>query len=185
MIRIFLALPLKVQASLRTTCSKLQDQFSNEKLRWVRQENMHLTIRFFGDVEEERIVELADALKVALSDVPSGEICIKGLGTFENRSSYNVLWAGIEDPEPLREIKSITDEALKEIQPVKIHRNYRPHLTLARMKRIYERERFMDEIVRYEATDFGTYKLDRLVLFQSILGEQGPVYKELHEVVLK
>lgn len=184
MIRTFLALPLEIQKSLKTTCSKLQDQFSSEKLRWVRHENMHLTIRFFGDVEEKQLGELADTLSAALGVVPSGEICIKGLGTFENRSSYNVLWAGIEDPEPLREIKSITDEALKEIQPVKIHRNYRPHLTLARMKRIYERERLLDEIARYEATDFGTYKLDRLVLFQSILGEKGPVYKELREIVL-
>ncbi len=183
-IRTFLALPLEIQVSLKTTCSALQEQFSSEKLRWVTHENMHLTIRFFGDVEEDQVEVMADALTAAIRDVTTSDIVLKGLGTFENSSAYNVLWAGIEDQEALREIKRLTDEALEGILPIKTHRRYRPHLTLARMKKIYDRERFMDAIAQNETKDFGTYKLDRLVLFQSILGECGPVYRELRKIKL-
>lgn len=185
MIRTFLALPMEIGESLRSTCNKLQVQFNSEKLRWVKEENMHLTIRFFGDIEEGQVGEIASTLSASLSVALAGEISVRGLGTFENGTSYSVLWAGIEDPDPLREIKNIVDVALKEILPVKTHRHYRPHLTLARMKRIYERDRFLDEISQYETKDFGSYKLNRLVLFQSILGEQGPVYKELRSFVLE
>lgn len=185
MIRTFLALPLEIQASLRTTCSDLKIQFSKEKLRWVNEENIHLTIRFFGDVKEDQIGQITAVVSSALYDVPASEISLKGLGTFENSSSYHVLWAGIKDQSLLHEIKGRIDEALNELLPIKIHRRYHPHLTLARMKRIYDRERFLEEISRYSTSDFGSYRLDRLVLFQSILGERGPVYKELHEIILK
>lgn len=145
---------------------------------------MHLTIRFFGDIEEDLVPVIGDALIVKLGDFQGGIIKIKGLGTFENRSAYNVLWAGIEDTQKLLEIKQIVDQTLEEVLPIKTHRRYRPHLTLARMKRIYHRDRFLEEISKYETTDFGTYALDRLVLYQSILGERGPVYKELKEIKL-
>ena len=71
MIRAFLALPLKIDQSLQKACTQLKDQFSGEKLRWVRLENMHLTIRFFGDIEEEQIDDIADVIHAALREVPT------------------------------------------------------------------------------------------------------------------
>lgn len=179
MIRTFLAFPIQVENSLLRVCAQLKDEFSSEKLRWVPEENMHLTIRFFGDVEEELVPDIAGKIAKALNEFSSAEITIKGLGKFENRSTYSVLWAGIEDPGMLIDIKGLVDTALAEVLPVQTHRKYRPHLTLARMKRIYNTERFNEAISAYEFMDFGNYRVDHLVLYQSILGEQGPVYKEL------
>ena len=184
MIRTFLALPLEIHTSLTNVAGVLKDKFSHEKLRWVKEENMHLTIKFFGDIEEEQVSEIGEALKSAFAGFPSGEIRIRGLGTFENWSNYNVLWAGIEDPEVLVEIKNMADEALKLILPVQTQRHYRPHLTLARMKKLHNKEKFLEEIAKYKEENFGIYNVNRLVLFQSILGEQGPGYNELKELVL-
>lgn len=185
MIRTFLAFPVSIKSDLSEASELLKNKFSHEKLRWVKRENMHLTIRFFGDLNDSTVQLIGDKLVERFDGFQAGDIQISGLGTFENWSHTNVLWAGIENPETLVKIREMADTALQQILPVDQGRKYRPHLTLARMKKLQDRNFFLSEVDKYAKDDFGVYPINKLVLYQSILGLGAPIYKSLKEFKLR
>jgi 2'-5' RNA ligase len=147
-------------------------------IRWVRPHGIHLTMKFFGDVEESRIPEINEAAKV-LQGRGAIDLEVKGLGTFPGGKRPRVVWVGIEgDIDRFVSIRDILDGALSEIGFPAEERPFRGHLTLGRVKgRVpVQLSARLDESRNIA---LGEMRVEGVHLIQSDLKPSGAVYTPL------
>lgn len=150
-------------------------------MRWVRQENQHLTLKFIGEWPERRCDEVVEALR----RVRSGTIrfTVTGLGVLPNLRSPRVFLAGLRHDDELPRLAAKVNAALAPLGIERERRAYRPHVTLGRVKgriRPAELQRAIDEHGR----EFGLQIVNRFVLFASELRPSGAVYRKIEEFPL-
>jgi len=152
-------------------------------LKVVEKENIHLTLRFIGDVEEDKLEGLIEALSSVKK--PRGfEVCIKGLGAFPGPNNPRVLWAGTEKGDKeLRELHEAVDSA---IAPLGFGREERfsSHYTIARVKYLRDKNGLKELLTGYKEKVFGCYQVDSFYLMKSVLQRSGPVYGVVREFQL-
>ncbi|PKQ08716.1 MAG: RNA 2',3'-cyclic phosphodiesterase [Alphaproteobacteria bacterium HGW-Alphaproteobacteria-12] len=129
MIRLFTALEIPDEAAERL--QRLQQGIDGA--RWVERTDLHITLRFIGDVPED----VADDIDEALSDGPAQpfEIEIEGVGEFGGKAPHT-LWAGVRKSEPLRLLQERQERALRRIGVAPDKRKFIPHVTIARLGRV-------------------------------------------------
>jgi 2'-5' RNA ligase len=144
-------------------------------LRWVGDEQLHLTLRFIGEVERPMANDIADALSVIR--YPELELRIAGVGHFERRNG-GALWAGVEPKKPVAELASKVDRACVSAGLEPEHRAFHPHITLARWKRS-ESSAMRDFERRHSTLASPPFEVERFILFESHLSRQGAHYEEV------
>jgi RNA 2',3'-cyclic 3'-phosphodiesterase len=144
-------------------------------LRWVGDEQLHLTLRFIGEVERPLANDIVSALDRLRSS--AFELRIKGVGKFENRNGGS-LWAGIEPKDPVIALAGKVERALQQVGLEPEHRSFSPHVTLARWNR--RSSEAVDGFLRRHS-DLGSnaFALDRFILFESKLSRHGPHYEQV------
>jgi RNA 2',3'-cyclic 3'-phosphodiesterase len=144
-------------------------------LRWVGDEQLHLTLRFIGEVERPLANDIASALDRLRS--PSFELRVSGAGKFEKRSGGS-LWAGIEPKEPATALAGKVERTLQQVGLEPEHRSFSPHVTLARWNR-RDLEIVDDFLRRHSNLQSGMFAVDRFILFESKLSRHGAHYEEV------
>lgn len=144
-------------------------------LRWVSDDNLHLTLRFIGEVERPLAQDLAESLSRVR--YPAFELKISGVGRFEQRNG-GALWAGVEPREPAAGLAAKIDRACVAAGLEPERRAFHPHLTLARFNR--RNAEAAREFERRHA-DLGSkpFAVDRFILFESRLSRHGAHYEEV------
>ena len=146
-------------------------------LRWVGDEQLHLTLRFVGEVERPVANDIAAALQAIRS--PAFPLRIKSVGKFE-RKSGGALWAGIEPKEPVTALAAKVERAIQQAGLEPEHRAYSPHITLARWNR--RNAEAVDAFLRRNSNlRSDPFEVDRFILFESKLSRHGPHYQEMAE----
>jgi len=142
--------------------------------RWQNDEQLHLTLRFIGEVDRHLAADLTDAL--ARIRAPRCTARIKGVGSFDHRNA-GALWAGVEPKEPLAALAAKVERACQHVGLDPEHRAFHPHITLARWKgrRTHEVGDFLD---RRRGLASEPFEVDRFVLFESRLSRHGAHYEE-------
>lgn len=184
-MRTFIALPLPagVIAMLAETQRRLKDH--GIAIRWVRPENIHLTIKFLGEIPTERIEALTRAMQVVGSRFQPLSLTAGGVGVFPGIKRPRVLWAGLQgDIEALGALYRALDRGLWEIGFPSEKRSFKGHLTLGRIKK-----RIDSRLLGHAMADVGSiqsdvFKADEMILFRSDLKPQGAVYTEIERVPL-
>ena len=170
MIRLFVAIALP--AAVRAALARLQCGVAGA--RWVVPENLHLSLRFIGEVDGETAQDVVDALE-RVDGVPF-ELSLGGVGHFGDRRRARVLWAGVRKSEPLAALRARVERALARAGLAPEGRRFSPHVTLARLKGVPVRELgpylAANEPFRTEA-----FPVTGLVLFSSHLGHTGAQYR--------
>ncbi|MET1124286.1 MAG: RNA 2',3'-cyclic phosphodiesterase [Archaeoglobaceae archaeon] len=172
-MRLFVAVDIggDVREKLRKPLSEIA-KLSGVKA--VELENLHITLLFLGEVPEAKVPQITQRLS-EISFEPF-EIRIKGVGAFPNERSPRVVWAGVEDGGKL---KRLADEVYDKLRRMGFRRDkeFSAHVTLGRIKRRNEEiKKFLEA---YRDEDFGSMLVDRFKLKQSILRQQGPIYKDI------
>ena len=184
MKRTFIATKIEPSAKLLDTYAKLRNELENEKIKWVDPQNFHLTLFFIGDTDNEQIINVREALSNLAGDFSKPRIKFEGLGVFKNINKPRVLWAGISEFQGLKEIKHALDKHMLQLGFTPDKREFKPHLTLARMKWI-ENKRRLEELLKEFEEDFFQYtEIDHLIYYESILKESGPEYKPIEKFML-
>jgi len=153
---------------------------ADDNLRWVRRENWHLTLAFFGDVPDGRLDPLQEALG-AISGAPL-TVTLDGSGAFPNPAAARVLYHAVSTGSDglttlSRSIRTAADRATVPSDNAK----QVPHLTLARTRRTTDVTRWLRVVESFPAQSFD---VTAFTLFQSELRPSGPVYRALHTVPL-
>lgn len=169
MIRLFaaLALPEAVRQRLALVRAPLPGA------RWIPPENMHVTLRFIGEVEPP----VATDIDAALSRVtaPAFDIRLAGLGTFGSRGRVRALWAGVEKSDALGHLQAKIEAACMNAGLAPEGRKFHPHITLARCKNVRE-ELAAEFVATYEGFDLPAIPVDAFTLYSSHMGRSGAVY---------
>jgi 2'-5' RNA ligase len=148
--------------------------------RWQEDTQLHITLRFIGEVERP----IAEDLALALAYVRSApiEVTLAGVGRFDSRGRANALWAGVRPHAPLAELHKKVDQALVRSGLAPERRAYLPHITLARMKASAgATDRFLEAHAGLSSPPFA---LDHFLLFESTLGREGASYEAIERYLL-
>lgn len=176
MIRLFagLGLPAEVAARLVSLGGGIPNA------RWVEARNLHVTLRFIGEVEEGLAAEIDEEL--AQLSAPAFDLSLTGFGTF-GRSTPNHLWAAVDKAPGLLHLQAKVEAALSRLGLVPEGRKYLPHVTLARFKDPPV-ARVQDFIARNSPFAAGPWPVDHFIMFRSHLGRSGAEYEALAEYPL-
>jgi len=136
--RLFIAieLPAEIRRTIRQHITRLREECPDVRASWTREENLHLTLKFFGDVAINRVDTLSQALMRAVTRTTGFDLVIEGCGVFPPHGKPNVLWIGISPetaPACLRLYQAIEDECAK-AGFKRDEREFHPHLTIARLR---------------------------------------------------
>ena len=140
--------------------------------RWQSEDQLHLTLRFIGEVDRH----LAGDIHAALGAIhqPPFEIALNGLGHFDRRGWPDAVWAGVSPHEPLHALHKKVDSTLSRVGVPPDQRAFLPHITLARLKR--SSGPVGDLLEQSGGLKSNTFTVDYFALFESDLTESGAVY---------
>jgi RNA 2',3'-cyclic 3'-phosphodiesterase len=176
--RIFCAfeLPELLRLRLAKHATTVREAVPEAAASWSRPENIHLTVKFFGNVDQAKVPLISAALARAVKEFGPIEIQVGKTGVFPRPSRPQVLWIGIEDPSGglSRLHARLEDESGREGFP-KEERAFRPHLTIARIRKPGNASRLADTHLRMEFAPV-EITLSELVLFRSELSPKGSKY---------
>jgi 2'-5' RNA ligase len=177
--RLFVAVEVPTEIQ-RAVDRVIRPWRSTLEARWVAREQRHVTVRFLGAVGADAIELVRGGVADAARTVAPVETRLAGLGAFPSARRARVLWAGIDDPAGrLAAVAHALDAALTPRFPPE-PRAFRPHLTLAR---IDPPLRLPDDVATATVEPVA-FRVDRVVLFESVLGSGPPRYEALERVPL-
>jgi 2'-5' RNA ligase len=183
-IRAFVAVDLEPQTVQRIAeaIDRLRPRIPG--IRWLPPANFHLTLKFLGDVDEAKVAPIAAALERDLYPFSCFTINAKGLGVFPDLKRPRILWVGLVGDE-LNVLASKVERVLIPFGFAAEKRAFTPHLTVGRWREFKGSSKELgDEIAKWSGHDFGRSNVEEVILFQSVLKQEGAVYRRLKTVAL-
>ncbi|MBI3312148.1 MAG: RNA 2',3'-cyclic phosphodiesterase [Candidatus Omnitrophica bacterium] len=175
-MRLFVAVELTEQARQEVAALQVELRQTGADVKWVEPENLHLTLKFFGEVDKARLLELIETLKKC-AVCPAFSFELQGVGAFPALERPRVIWLGMnEGKEPMERLAGSLEKECALLGFPMGDRPFSAHLTLGRVR---SEKRLPQLAQKLETTAFKTsepIRVDRLVLFQSVLSSTGPAY---------
>ncbi|MCD6243828.1 MAG: RNA 2',3'-cyclic phosphodiesterase [Candidatus Korarchaeota archaeon] len=184
-IRSFIAIDVE-DAGIVSKISEIQETLvaSKARLKRVETENLHFTLKFLGEVEEERLELVKSTMNDVLENFNPFSMHLYGVGAFPRISRPNVVWIGVaEGREIFIEMAKELDRALSKLGFKKETKSFEPHLTVARVKG--HSGDLPDILKKISDVDVGVIEVREVRLKKSTLTPSGPIYNTLYKVVLK
>lgn len=183
LLRLFVAIELGVE--MREALADLQAELRRcglERLRWVRPEGIHLTLKFLGETTSDKLPTIREALAESVEGVPPHRLSLGSLGVFGSRRGPQVLWVDLEgDLAPLRQLQRRVEEGLEAAGFPRERREFSPHLTLARVRP--ESARAMAPLIAKALQEIQPpaigMEVREVSLMRSSLQPGGAVYEQL------
>ena len=169
-------LPSEVRAQLANHAQQLREAVPQASASWSKPENVHLTLKFFGNVPTENVSKITAASSRVASDFSPFQVRIGGTGVFPRRSRPQVLWIGVEDSSGrLADLQQRLEEEFACEGFAKEDRGYRPHLTIARLRRLEDARQLAEAHIQTKFS-FIEVVVNEFVLFRSQLSPKGSIY---------
>ena len=185
MIRTFIGIELEpeMRADISQEISYLHGHFP--KVRWVRPENLHLTLKFVGTIKPNELSDVFTATEDALADCDPFSLQLSGLGAYPDAIYPRTIWAGCAMGRDRLQLlaKNIEDELATLGYPPE-RRPYSPHLTLGRVKQPSFARGIEEYIEDGKQMDFGACDISEVVVYMSELKKDGAIYSPMHHIKL-
>ncbi len=177
-MRLFVALDLPdaVRHALAESIERLRP--GSQHARWVRPESMHLTLKFLGHVEAEKLTSIRDALE-SVHSKSAMDLRYRGLGFFPSERRPRVIWSGVEASPNLSELVAALETAVEPLSFERESRSFFPHITLARLNPDEGANNLVAAAESLKSYDFGSARESELHLFESVTKRSGAEYKKL------
>ncbi len=184
-LRAFIAVDLT--SEIRKELVRLQSELKKSlkgRIAWVEPENIHLTLRFLGQINDKQLEEIKKIVQETAKKIKKFNMDLGVIGAFPDVSNPRIVWVGINFGfNQLNEINAELEDKLETINFAVGEKYFHPHLTIARIKSL-EGENILDEITQKIRPKQLPETVDRLIIFQSELTPQGAKYTELFEAKL-
>lgn len=181
---VAIALPPSVKALL----VRVQDALrrADADVKWVEEENLHLSLKFLGDLEEEALSRLKGVLSVEALRWPAMSLSYAGIGTFPERGEPRVVWAGCGgDVEKLAALAGAVERSAEQVGVPRERKPFVAHLTVGRVRSGRNVKRLLSAISSQREVPLGRDDVKEFVLYQSTLTDQGPVYERIADFGLR
>ncbi len=183
--RTFIAVKIEPCPALLEFVHQLQALLKYDAVRWVAVHHFHLTLKFLGATPPGKISDVQQALTEVGGRFGAFDFDLKGIGYFKKNKQPRVLFVRIERDEMLKHLAEEIDVSLSMLGFERERRIFKPHLTLARIKKIQTPFRFYDFVDHYPDKQIQRVSVDEIMYYQSILKPQGAQYHKLGGVKLK
>lgn len=155
-------------------------------MRWVKPENIHLTLKFLGNTAPKDLDPISDAMANAAREAPPLHLGAKGLGVFPRIKRPRVLWVGLKgDTHPLIEIQKRLDENLAAVGFARDTRPFRGHLTIGRAKGEMNAKELVEAMAKFGEIESPPFIAEEMILYRSELKPDGAVYTRLRSAALE
>lgn len=182
--RAFIALELTAQVHQELTRAQNQLKASEADVKWVNPEDIHLTLKFLGNVSLELIAEIKKILEELAREHRAFQLEIKNLGAFPKIEYPRVIWAGIAGgSEHSISLAQDLEKRLIKVGFLPEKRPFKPHLTLGRVRSSHKRNQLRELLQSVKLTP-KTMQAEKLTLFKSTLTPEGAIYQPLHSTSL-
>jgi 2'-5' RNA ligase len=180
-IRAFIAVPIPVSVLNHLGLIQSKLKASGLHLRWVKQKNIHITLKFFGEIEMAQVSPIAALVDQSVSSMPTFELQSKGVGVFPSLRRPRVVWAGLSgDLSALQELHASVNNAMTTIGFDKEKKKFQPHLTLARCRGKVDGRTLEKSLRSIKDHTSGIFVVKEICMFQSLLTPAGATYALLH-----
>jgi 2'-5' RNA ligase len=184
LLRAFVAieLPSTIQDAVQKASAPLRQALGAGLVRWVPPQNMHLTLKFLGDVSPANLDLLAQILKVEASQHKPFEMEIGGLGSFPSPKRARVIWVGIQPPAALEALQRNVEAAAARMGYPPEERAFSPHLTIGRVNQHInsaDQQKIRTALENCQVGILGHAQVQSVHLFRSDLRPSGAVYTPL------
>ena len=179
-VRTFIA--IEIPENILSDIRELQQNLRHFgiDIRWIRPENIHLTLKFLGDVPAANIDGIFRAISKAAEKVSSISLKAKGIGMFPGIKHPRVLWVGLDGQlDDLMRLQKTVDANLKDMGFPLERRPFKGHLTIGRIKVKLNTKTFGDALTTFGNFETQTFTADKITVFKSELKPQGAVYTRL------
>jgi len=181
-MRTFIA--IEISETIRNALVQIEAhlKYSGADVKWVEKDNIHLTLKFLGEVSEEKV----DKIKASLDNVAKGtkpfEMTVKEIGAFPKIEYPRVIWIGLDKGRDESKILAEKiDEALSKIGFQKETRPFASHLTIGRVRSPKNKAALKEKITSCELVCVSPCSVPSVILFRSTLTPKGSIYTKLHE----
>ncbi|MDD6534138.1 MAG: RNA 2',3'-cyclic phosphodiesterase [Methanosphaera sp.] len=184
-MRAFLAIELNdyvIENILKT--QQVLDENSTSRLKHVERENMHLTVKFFGDINERKLKQIKRIINETIESYKPYTMKVAGVGAFANIKHPKTIWTTVKDKEKntINLIRNL-DDKFADIG-FKKERSYKPHITISRVKQLNDAQNLSKTLSDMKGNYYGKVDVNKIVLKSSTLTPDGPIYKNEEEFIL-
>lgn len=183
-MRTFIAVELT--EDIKKKIEELQSPLKkiNADVSWVKPGNVHATLKFLGEVPEDKIEKVFEGAKKALEGIKNFELSLKDLGCFPNLKRPRVIWIGVEKgKEELSRMAKKIEQEMEKIGFPRENREFSPHLTIGRVKSLKNIER-LTELIKNTTFNTQEFEIKEVVVMRSQLNPAGAIYTPLLKVNL-
>lgn len=184
-VRLFVA--VEITEEIRKNLAGLQDDLKrvDADVGWVVPENLHITAKFLGSLDEEKIAAVVDILKDSVSHIKPFDLDYRGVGVLPTEKNPRVIFADVIDAGGiLAKIHERLDNQLVALGVEHEDRKFTAHLTVGRIKTRRNVRKLVENLNSYHGFDFGSERVTQVVLMKSDLLPDGPIYTKMHGVDL-
>ena len=186
-MRVFIAINLSPEERRRLDSAAEVLRDSAFPIRWVKAESVHLTLKFLGEIDVERVPEVGLAVDVVVAGFGSFELVTGGFGAFPSLERPQVVWAGVESSRTLEKIQGRIEAAMEEFGYQREQRSFHAHLTLGRARKGTGRGAFrgLSELMR--KSDYrGAIRVGSIDVMRSrLIASGGAIYNVVHSSQLQ
>ena len=189
-LRAFIAIeiPPSIQQAIHANTADLRRALGPNWVKWVPAQNLHLTLKFLGDISSANVPLLSDMLTTEATRLAPFPLRVSGLGSFPNPKRARVIWLGLHAPAALTALVRGIEAACVRLGYEAEERPFSPHLTIGRVKQPIPAEAqsaVASALERTQIGDLGVATVDALHLFKSDLKPSGAVYTKIFSAPLQ
>ena len=184
-MRCFVAVELSEEIKGRLVELQRRCALLDRSVRWTGPEQMHLTLKFLGEVSDADIASVAETMSSVAARQSPITFLVRGVGCFPPGGAVRIFWVGVEESSgTLARLQAYCEESFARLGFARERRSYTPHLTIGRIKDASHSLHIRDVARRELSFEAGRQRVDELVLFQSVLSDAGAMYVPLARAAL-
>ena len=162
----------------------LKESLSGGKIKWIEPDNLHITLFFLGDTDEKLISVVAEKLQLLSHEFSPFNLEFREVGLFRNIRDPRIIWIGIRENLTISVLKSRIDNELIKLGFKTEKREFRPHLTVGRIKWITNISALEEVVKFYKHCEVQQSRINELIFYESILKPAGPEYIPIADALL-
>jgi 2'-5' RNA ligase len=180
--RGFIAIGIDANSKIKELIQAIKKAQADVKL--VEPENIHITLKFLGDVCEDQTNNIVSIITNACIDSKPFFLDLVGTDVFPNRDYIKIIWVGLKHIESIEPIAMHINEKLGRLGFDKDKRSFSPHVTIGRVRTAKNKQKLLSTIQQFQNVEFGKQKVDSIKLMKSVLTPKGPLYAVIKEINL-
>lgn len=184
MKRTFIAVKIIPEESMLSILRHLKESLQGEKIKWVDPGILHITLYFLGRTDEKLVPVIRENLQLLSQDFSPFNLEFREVGLFRNIRDPRVIWIGTKENQAIMMLKSCITSKLVKLGFIEEKREFRPHLTVGRIKWIRDKSTLEGLVQFYRNHEIQCSRIDKIIFYESILKPGGPEYEPLSEIPL-